>query len=76
MVAQVWIVTGGTAATLGPVDPQTAKVRRSSEADELDEGLVPASCVVPRCNRKTKLGTSWTGGLGGDSGGVTSDQIL
>src|SRR5882672_12314364 len=39
-VAQAWIATGGTAMTLGPVDPQPASDGKS-EADESEEELMP-----------------------------------
>src|SRR5882672_353659 len=46
-VAQVWITMGGTTMTLGPIDSRPAS-DGESEADELDEELVPSSRLIPK----------------------------
>ena len=51
---QAWIATGGTAATLGPVDSRPAS-DGELEANESDEELMPASCLIPKVQQDDQM---------------------
>src|SRR5467141_1352490 len=73
---QAWIATGGTAVTLGPVDSRPAS-DGESEADELDEELMPASHLVPKVQQDDQTRHKLDRGAWADTPVVQQgDQIL
>jgi len=72
----VWIATGGTATTLGPVDSQPTS-DGESEADDSDEELVPASRLVPKVQKDDQKWHQLDRGAWADTPAVRQgDQIF